>query len=294
METPQAHPPDRHRLIRRCAALAFTFVGLGLASIAAAREMPLVEAGAGVSPLVLPDYRGSDQYRGYVLPFPHIVYRGEKLKIDRQRIRGFIFDTDRVELDFSANAAVPVRSSRNDARRGMPNLLPVWELGPSLRWIAWRSDDKRHDASIRLPVRAALAADGAHADGAGFTFSPTAGVDWREINLLGSPNWNTGFLVSRLYATRAYHQYYYRVEPQYATAARSAFEAPGGAGGWQATATLSKRWNKIWLGAFLRYDSVAGSAFEQSPLVKTRSNVLAGFAVSYIFWESETKVQAPE
>ena len=43
--------------------------------------MPLWEAGGGVSPIVVPDYRGSDQYRGYVLPFPHIVYRGEKLKI---------------------------------------------------------------------------------------------------------------------------------------------------------------------------------------------------------------------
>ena len=48
---------------------------------------PLWELGVGVAGLRLPDYRGSDQSRGYVLPLPYIVYRGTWLKADRDGAR---------------------------------------------------------------------------------------------------------------------------------------------------------------------------------------------------------------
>src|SRR3990170_5031541 len=95
-----------------------------------AGEKPLWEFGFGFFALTSPDYRGSDESRGYLLPLPYIIYRGDFLKIDRSGIYGRLFETDRVHLDLSADAGVPVDSSKNSARQGMPSLDMVFEVGP--------------------------------------------------------------------------------------------------------------------------------------------------------------------
>jgi hypothetical protein len=43
-----------------------------------------------------------------VLPIPYFIYRGDFLKIDRQRIRGLFLKSRYAEFDVSVNA-VPVR-----------------------------------------------------------------------------------------------------------------------------------------------------------------------------------------
>jgi len=42
----------------------------------AGAQKPLWEVGAGGGFLMMPDYRGSDKTRPYLLPFPYAVYRG--------------------------------------------------------------------------------------------------------------------------------------------------------------------------------------------------------------------------
>jgi hypothetical protein len=76
--------------------------------ISRAEELPLWEAGLGFTGLSLPDYRGSDQQRFYVLPFPYLVYRGDFLRLDSNGLSGWLFHSDRVHLNLSADAAVPV------------------------------------------------------------------------------------------------------------------------------------------------------------------------------------------
>ena len=97
-----------------------------------AHELPLWEAGGGAAVIDFPDYRGSDERHTFVLPVPYVVYRGEFLKIDRERVRGLFFKTDKAELDISLNGSVPVKSADNRARQGMPDLEPTLEVGPSL------------------------------------------------------------------------------------------------------------------------------------------------------------------
>ena len=76
------------------------------ASIPLARAdlRPEWEIGAGATVFTLPDYRGSDESRGYVLPLPYVIYRGERFRVDRQGLRGIFFESDRVELDVSLSA----------------------------------------------------------------------------------------------------------------------------------------------------------------------------------------------
>jgi outer membrane protein len=50
--------------------------------------------------------------------------------------------------------------------------------------------------------------------------------------------------------------------------------------------TLSKRYRRYWVGGFLRYDNLTGAVFDDSPLVRDRSALAGGLAVSWIFGES--------
>src|ERR1043165_1683396 len=106
---------------------------------ALAEPKPKWELGLGATALTMPDYRGSDERRGYLFPVPYFVYRGESVRVDRQGLRGIFFESDRVELDFSLSGTPPVDSSRNQARQGMPDLDPTLEIGPLVKATLWRA-----------------------------------------------------------------------------------------------------------------------------------------------------------
>lgn len=283
----------RHRNHRGLKTFAVALLALlALApSGARAEPLPLWEAGAGVTVLSLPDYRGSDERRGWVLPFPYVVYRGEFLKADERRVRGLFFKTDRIELDVSINAQPPVDSGENDARRGMPDLDPVLELGPSLNISLHRSADRRTEVELRVPVRAAIATDLSHAEFAGWVFTPNLNVDIRDP--LGQAGWKLGVLAGPVFSDRRYNQYYYAVDPAFATPDRPAYNPGGGYAGTQLITALSKRFPGFWVGGFARWDTLNHAVFAESPLVKTRQYFAAGVAVAWILDESKTRVEAP-
>src|SRR5688500_17303926 len=103
----QHRPSVRARL--RALAILATVAACGTSYSAAAEELPLWEVGAGAALLNFPDYRGSDERRTYLLPVPYVIYRGETLKVDRQRVRGLLFSGPAAELDVSVSGSVPVR-----------------------------------------------------------------------------------------------------------------------------------------------------------------------------------------
>lgn len=262
-----------------------------LASVnTAAAQFPLWEAGAGVAGIRLPDYRGSNEYRNYALPFPYIVYRGEILQVDRNKVRGLLFKTDRVELDVSVNGSVPVDSEKNQARRGMPDLDPTLELGPSLNVSLYRDTKRRFEVDLRLPVRAVLATDFSDVHYAGLIAHPHLNIDVWDV--FPGPGWRLGLLAGPLFGSRQYHEYFYRVDQAFATAGRPAYETRGGYSGVQAIAALSKRFPRFWFGAFIKADSLHGAAFEDSPLVKAKSQVVGGFAIAWVFAQSQRMVEA--
>lgn len=270
---------------------AIATVALACVNLAGARELPQWELGAGVAPMYLPDYRGSDEYRGYLLPLPYIIYRGERFQVDRRGATGVLFDTDRLELDVSANASNPARSSKNAARSGMPDLDPTLELGPRLRLTLLQNATRNNRLTLELPARAVVALDLPRLDGVGWVFNPMLNLDLRDLNGSG---WNLGMQTGPLFADRRYHSYYYSVEPQYARADRPAYSARGGYSGAHFTVGVSKRFRKTWVGAFVRAYSLHGAVFEDSPLVKSRTAVFSGLGVAYVFYESDKRVQAEE
>ncbi len=264
---------------------------LAAAAPAAAEELPLWELGVGVGGFALPDYRGADQGRGYVLPVPYAVYRGDFLKADRRGIRGELFDSERIELNISVAASLPVDSSRNAARAGMPDLRPSLELGPSLEFTLWRSRDGRSLLELRLPLRAAFTLESSP-QGIGWVATPNLNLDLPGRGALAG--WNFGLLAGPVYGSRRQHEYFYGVAPQFATPARPAYDAPGGYAGWQFLAAASRRFAGFWVGAFVRADTLSGAAFEASPLLKRDTYVAAGAGIAWVLGVSRERVEAAE
>ena len=268
---------------------ALIAMALALASSCAfARDEPLWEAGLGVAALTFPDYRGSSESQGYALPAPYFVYRGDFFKADRHGVRGVFFKDDRFDLNLSVGASLPVDSSENIARQGMPDLKPSIELGPSLDVTLWRSADTRLKLDLRLPTRLAFTVE-SHPQFIGGQFFPHLNVDIHDP--LGFRGWNLGVQAGPVFTDARYNRYFYEVTPAFATAERAAFNGPGGGyAGTQFLMALSKRYPGFWVGGFARYDTLKGAVFEDSPLVTSKRYVAAGIAISWIFKESAVRV----
>jgi outer membrane scaffolding protein for murein synthesis (MipA/OmpV family) len=252
-------------------------------------KKPLWELGVGVAGLRLPDYRGSDQSRSYLLPLPYIVYRGTWLKADRDGARALLLDTQRVKVDVSVAASTPTRSKDNAARAGMPNLPAVGEIGPNLNYTLAGSAANHWRLDLRLPLRAAVTLQRSP-QFIGTTFSPHLNLDLGGV----AGGWNVGMLTGPLFADRKYHEHFYGVDAAYATPQRPAYQAHGGYAGWQALAATSRRFGNTWVGAFVRYDSLHGAAFEDSPLVRRNSALTFGFGISWILATSSELVPASD
>ncbi len=255
------------------------------AGISRGTPRPLWELGLGVAGLRLPDYRGSDQSHGYLLPLPYIVYRGTWLKADRDGARALLFDSQRVKVDISAAASTPTRSRDNAARAGMPNLPGTFELGPNLNLMLIASARNRWRLDLRLPLRAAMSLERSPKF-VGATFSPNLNLDIEGVG----GGWNVGLLTGPVFADRRYHQQFYGVDAAYATPDRPAYSARGGYAGWQALAATSRRFGNTWVGAFLRYDNLRGAAFATSPLLRSNSALTFGFGVSWVLATSSELV----
>ena len=249
-----------------------------LAPAARAGDLPRWELGLGLAGLSFPDYRGSDQQRGYLLPLPYVQYRGELFQIDREGAHGKLIASERYRLELSVSAGPPARSGDNEARRGMPDIDPTVEFGPSLE--IYLSPDRAW--SLRMPWRAVIATDLSHARGIGWVFAPNLNYETRY-----SSGWDFNAAAGPLYASEKYHDYYYEVLPAYATATRPAYDAPGGYSGSRMTLTASRRFPGFWVGAFARYDRLSGAAFEDSSLVKQKSSFMAGVGITWILAEAK-------
>lgn len=270
------------------------FVALGLALLAlpsAAADKPQWEAGAGVGVMSLPAWRGADDRHNYVLPLPYFVYHGDFFRADRHGVRGVFFDSDRVELGVSVAGSPPTGSQRNSAREGMDELRATGEIGPLLDLTLWRSPDQSRLLKLILPLRAAFTFSGSP-ESIGWVFSPALNLDVNDV--AGQPGWNLGLRSGPIFATRRQHAYFYGVAPAQATASRQAYAADGGYSGFQFIAAFSKRFPKYWVGSFMRYDSLAGAAFEDSPLVAHKHYLAAGLGVVWIIGESTTRVTVDE
>jgi outer membrane scaffolding protein for murein synthesis (MipA/OmpV family) len=253
----------------------------------ATRSAPLWELGVGAAGLSLPDYRGSGQRSGYLLPLPYVVYRGRFLRADREGARAVLLDTDRFEVNLSLNAGPPAHSRAGGARAGMANLPGSFELGPKIQATLWRGAGGSR-LNLDLPLRAVYSIAGSP-QRLGTVFVPNL-----DLGLATGTPWRLGLQAGALWGSRGLHQHYYGVSAADAVNTpalqRPAYEARGGYGGWLATAALSRRFDRTWVGGFVRHDHVGGAVFADSPLVRKTSHWSAGIGMVWVFAASDEQV----
>ncbi len=254
-------------------------------SSAASASLPLWEVGIGAGLMRLPHYRGSDQTKGWLLPLPYAVYRGAIFKADRDGARAELLKSNDWRFDLSIAAGAPTNSKDNMARAGMKDLSPTLEFGPNFIWTVARSPGWSVEA--RVPVRTAL----------------TLSRNPRLVGLVTTPNlnvdvvvngWDVGAYIGPVFATRRQNAYYYDVPADAATASRPAYQSSGGYAGSQLVFGTSRRFGTVWVGAFGKYDMLKGAAFDDSPLVRQKSNFAFGVGLSWVFWQSQQRAATPE
>jgi hypothetical protein len=202
-----------------------------------------------------------------------------------------VFESDRIQLNISADASVPIRSGRNEARAGMRDLDGTVQIGPSLEICLFKNCDADRIVQVRLPVRAVIATDFSRVYGAGFVANPQLNFDFKNIGPGGG--WNFGFALGPLFATERYHDFYYEVSPYDALPGiRPAYDARSGYSGLVLVSALSKRFEHFWFGAFGRYDYLDRAVFADSPLVRRSYSAMAGFGIAWVFGQSHTLVHA--
>jgi len=284
--------------VRAAAALALFVAAAGLhaqetgADTGGATEptrpkepLPLWEIGLVGIAAYQPAYPGSDHDLARLRVLPFGIYRGAVLHADGNGIGVRALRTPRWEWDVSGSGSFGSSANKVDARRGMPSIGTLAEIGPAVRInLGDLVDPKREPRLTRLelPVRAVF--DVSHRfDHEGWTFEPR----------LSHTAWTgQGFSLvvsaSTLFGDRTLNHLYYGVDTPYATADRPAYGAKAGLIATRLNASLRHRISAtLRMQYFAQLETVRGAANEDSPLVRSKQD--AGIGVSLIWgaWHSD-------
>lgn len=246
---------------------------------------PLFELGlVGVGGYV-PDYPGANQNHIKGAALPYVVYRGGVIRAgEGSLLKGRIVRRDRLELDVSLNGSFPTDSDDNDARRGMPDLDFLGEIGPRLQ-LTLATAAKYAKVDLELPIRAVFSTDLTNFRFRGVVFHPK--IAYQHQNFYDS-GLKVKLSVGPIIASKRLMRYFYEVDPAFVTAGRSAFSAGAGYVGTEArlsvAARLTDRINLFGLGTASVY---RGATNENSPLLKAKQTFGINVGLSYSFYQSD-------
>ncbi|MFA6237746.1 MAG: MipA/OmpV family protein [Bacteriovorax sp.] len=240
-----------------------------------------LEWGAGLLNIYANHYRGSDQWKHWIFPIPYFSYASEHLEAEPSFVRGIFFHNEWFAFKLSLMAGLNVESKDNRARQGMPSLDYTFEAGPMLLFHLWKSQNKEMVLNFEWPIRKIFATDLSYLSQVGVYTVP-------YFNLIHTAtpevwNWSSEFSLGPMFGDRKYHEYFYNVDQQYASATRPVYRARGGYSGFQTNLVLNKRLKHFVLIPFFRWDYLEKAAFAESPLVKVKNYGLAGLGFFWVF-----------
>ena len=228
-------------------------------------------------------YPGSAQRTNRALVLPYLVYRGDLFRADSDNVGFRAFKSSAWELDVGFAGALGASSEDIGLRRGMPDLGTLVEFGPRLKW-------NLGDGPAGSRMRAEFALRGVFdlsdgLGGKGTSFEPKLIYE----NSLGA--WRYSTSIAAVSGNRRLTDTFYGVAPVYAIAGRPAYKAQSGliAMRWGATASRALT-PDVRLLAFIRVDSLAGSANKASPLVEKNSGTTVGLTLIYTWARSQNMV----
>lgn len=244
-----------------------------------------LEFGVGLLSMKMDHYRGSDQKRDVYLPFPYFTYKTENIEAETSFVRGVLHQTRNkgLTLKLGILAGLSVESEKNKARNGMNDLGYTFESGLLLVYNLYQSHDQSKILTLEWAVRQVFTIDFEKV-----FFKPIGQFSIAYLNYTIVPsfktwNWGGQFSVGPMFATKKNHDFYYGVEKSMERPDRPAYESKTGYSGTQVTLILNSRFDHFVLMPFIRYDSLSGSAFIDSPLVKKKDYIIFAIGTFYFF-----------
>jgi len=232
--------------------------------------------GAGVFDYNL--YPGAKATNRLVLPVPYFTFRSDRFEIDRG-IKSFLYNSETIVLDISADFGLPADSDDTQARKGMPDLDFMVQLGPSLEFLLNDKDKNYFDVRFEIPVRVAYVTDFNSADNIGYLVEPRFSFNHRRSARTGLSQKAT---IGLKFATEDYHAYYYDVATEYSSATRAEFKSDAGFGGGFVDYSIRYKTSNFVYWMLLRYQSLNGAVFEDSPLVLKNDYYFVGLGFAWI------------
>lgn len=245
-------------------------------------KKPLWEYGIGTVGWYGPDYLGADQGQAYWLPIPYFVYRGEIFRADREGLRGLLFSTEKMDVNISVSAALPVDSEDNNAREGMDDLNFMVEVGPTLQYQLLQADSQQ--LRFELPVRAAFTLGSEFLNHQGWTTNPRFQYE------LQRQEWEITTTAGLVFSDRRYHGYIYDVDQQDARADRPFYQSSSGFTGSRFSVSIKRQFGDLYIGALLSYNNLSGSSNRDSPLLKQHDYLSAGIIIAWVLGRSDKKI----
>lgn len=224
-------------------------------------------------------YPGAKATNRLYLPAPYFTFRSPELEIDRG-IRGFLYNSENIAIDISADFALPVNSDDTQARKGMPDLDFMLQLGPSIEFLLNDNSKNYFDVRFELPLRVAVVSDFNSVENIGYLIEPRFSFNHRRLSKTG---FSQKAVIGLKFSTQDLHAYYYDVAAEFATEKRPVYNSDAGFGGGFIKYGFSYKARDFIYWAFLRYQSLRGAEFEDSPLVLKKDYYFIGFGFAWIF-----------
>ncbi|MGB9108894.1 MAG: MipA/OmpV family protein [Telluria sp.] len=252
----------------------------------AERNLPLWEAGIGAAAFSTPAYPGADDRSNRALALPYLLYRGKVLRVDQGGIGARLVNTDKLEFDVGFAGALPSHANDVDARRGMPDLGTLVEFGPRVKY-KFADLGEQGRLRVELPLRAVIEArSGLRRQG--WTMEPR--LVWEQRG--EGARWTMEAQLGAVFGDERINRYFYEVAPQYATAERPAYRAESGLmlvrTGLFGTVRLNP---DLRMFGFVRYETYAGAANQDSPLMKKNTGASAGIGFAWTFARSREQAR---
>lgn len=249
-------------------------------------KTPHYSLGIGLSMFTIDDYIGANESHSYLFPTPYVYYQSDSIVIDRNTFEGDLFESKKWHLSLDAAGYLPVDSDENKAREGMSDLDWVGELGLSLEYYLSGHSRSKNRAYVDFSLRKAISTNFKDISDIGWTGQISLRNEYQFKSLFFGGSTTLDSTAGLLFYSDKYSQYYYSVSRDEANDARMEYDAKGGYAGVRLALGGTWRRDNIWVGLFTRYTYLSQASFEDSPLIKSTSNLLVGVVVSFIFLEN--------
>ena len=198
----------------------------------------------------------------------------------------------RLQLALSIGGSLSSSTESDGVRAGMPDLDYLFELGPRLRLVLAdrpAGDGGRFQASLSLAARAVASTDFEGVDGRGALGELALSVARRR---LAGSRFDLIVRIDAKLADDRLHEYFYEVEPRFASPERPAYDAGGRLPrrGREPRRRVPARPNACDCSRGVAHERFDGAANRDSPLFETDATTAVAFGFAWTVFQSRARV----